>query len=290
MSQVGLHAQVRPVGIGGGRFGGARRRVRGRTRPARPQPGAGRRAAGPAGGNRGQAAAGVPGRDDDHRRRPGPARGAVGEVAAATAGLQIRLLITGTRPVHLPGLVGRRRRRRRHGGGPNCRAGALLAHAFLPGPWWNGAAAGWCSCHPSPPRGSPGLAVYSASKAFLVSLGQALWAGHTAGRGRRRLVPGRGASPPATSRRVPASHPRELCPRPRSRWPRWTRSATASDHTAGWGEQAEHIPAGARLLPRRTAIAVFSRATAAALNEPSGARTDQPTTELPAAEGSSTRY
>jgi hypothetical protein len=44
------------------------------------------------------------------------------------------------------------------------------------------------------------------------------------------------------------------------------------------------------VLPRRTAITVFGRATAAALNEPSGATTDLPTTGLPTTEDGSTRY
>ena len=214
--------------------------------------------------------------------------GAAGEVAAATAGLPVGLLITNA--AHAPA-------------GPfaatdaadvtmavdlNCRAAALLAHAFLPAMVERGRGGVVLMSSLAGLQGVPGLAVYSASKAFLVSLGQALWA-ETRAAGVDVVVSSRARSPlPATSRR-PGAPPRGPCHRPRSPWPRWTRSATASGIVPGRLNRMNTYLLE-RVLPRRAAIAVFGRATAAALNEPGGAMTAPPTTEPPTTGDGSTRY
>jgi len=150
----------------------------------------------------------------------------------------------------------------------NCRASALLAHRFLPPMVTRGRGGLILMSSLAGLQGVPGLAMYSASKAFLITLAQALWA-ENRGAGIDVLACCAGAvTTPgyrqATRRTAPgATAPEQV--------------ATAALDALGHGFRVVPGPlnkvstlALEHLLPKRAAIAVFGRASAAALRDPAG--------------------
>lgn len=193
--------------------------------------------------------------------------GAIDEVAAATAGLAVGLLVCNA--AHAPA-------------GPflpadeaglatavdlNCRAPALLAHRFLPAMAGRGRGGVVLMSSLAGLQGVPALAVYSATKAFLIGLGEALWA-ETRAAGVDVIVSCPGAViTPGYQQAARRAAPGAMTP---------AQVAVATLDALGHGFRV--VPGRLnqvntfvldRLLPKRAAIAVFGRATAAALNEPS---------------------
>ncbi|HCU96108.1 MAG TPA: short-chain dehydrogenase [Actinobacteria bacterium] len=196
------------------------------------------------------------------------AAGAIGQVADAAAGLPVGLVVMNA--AHAPA-------------GPflaagepdiaaavhlNCGAAALLAHQFLPAMVERGKGGVIFMSSLAGLQGVPNLAVYGASKAFLISLAEALWA-ETRAAGVDVLACCAGAviTPgyqQAASRPAPGSlSPAQV-------------AATALD---ALGHGFRVVPGRLNrvntfvlehLLPKRAAISVFGRATAAALNSPGG--------------------
>jgi short-subunit dehydrogenase len=114
-------------------------------------------------------------------------------------------------------------------------------------------------------QGVPGLAAYSATKAFLISLAESLWSEtRSAGVDVIASCPGAVTTPGyelAARRKAPGSMSPALV------------AATTFDALGhgfrvvpGWLNQVSAVTLS-RLVPRRAAIAVFGRATAAALAE-----------------------
>jgi uncharacterized protein len=147
----------------------------------------------------------------------------------------------------------------------NCKASLLLAHAFLPDMARRGHGGMIFVSSLAGLQGVPGLAAYSATKAYLVSLGESLWAElKPVGVDVLTVCAGAVATPgyqQAARRRAPGTTSPELV------------AATAL-RALGHGFRVvpgrlNRVSAFAlqRLAPRRTAIAVFGRATAAALKE-----------------------
>jgi short-subunit dehydrogenase len=150
----------------------------------------------------------------------------------------------------------------------NCRATALLAHRFLPPMVQRGRGGLILMSSLAGLQGVPGLAMYSASKAFLITLAQALWA-ENRGSGVDVIAccPGAVTTPGyrlATRRTAPgATTPEQV--------------AEAALDALGTGFRV--VPGQLnklstvtleRLLPKRTAIKVFGRATVAALRDTTG--------------------
>ncbi len=147
----------------------------------------------------------------------------------------------------------------------NCAATALLAHRFLPAMIGRGSGGLVLVSSLAGGQGVPGLAVYSATKAFVICLGEALWA-ETRGSGVDVLV----SSPGAVT--TPGYRETATRPAPGTLTP----ADVAASTIAALGRGPRVIPGGlnkinammlSRLLPRRAAIAIFGRATAAALGE-----------------------
>lgn len=148
----------------------------------------------------------------------------------------------------------------------NCRASALLAHLFLPAMADRGRGGIIFVSSLAGLQGVPELAAYSATKAFLIALGEALWAEHRpSGVDVLTVCPGAVSTPgyqQAASREAPGTtSPRVV-------------AATALD---ALGHGFRVVPGGLnrmtaftlqRLAPRRAAIAIFGRASAAALKQP----------------------
>ncbi len=193
---------------------------------------------------------------------------AAGEVADATAGLPVGLVVvnaayapTGpflaghetdvTRAVHL-----------------NCGTAAQLAYRFLPAMVGRGRGGLIFMSSLAGLQGVPDLAVYSASKAFLIHLAEALWA-ETRSAGVDVLACCAGAViTPGYQRAASRPAPGSVSP-----------AVVAAAALDGLGHGYRVIPgrlnrlstfALERLLPRRTAISVFGRATAATLAAPAG--------------------
>jgi len=150
----------------------------------------------------------------------------------------------------------------------NCRASALLAHRFLPSMVERRRGGLILMSSLAGLQGVPGLAMYSASKAFLITLAQALWA-ENRGSGVDVIACCAGAvTTPgyrqATRRTAPgATTPEQV--------------AAAALDALGHGFRVVPGPlnrvstvALERLLPKRAAISVFGRASAAALHDPDG--------------------
>jgi hypothetical protein len=147
----------------------------------------------------------------------------------------------------------------------NCRASMLLARAFLPDMARRGHGGMIFVSSLAGLQGVPGLAAYSASKAYLVTLGESLWAElRPSGVDVLTMCAGAVVTPgyqQAARRQAPGAASPELV------------AATALD---GLGHGFRAVPgtlnrvsafALQRLLPRRAAIAVFGRASAAALKD-----------------------
>jgi uncharacterized protein len=145
----------------------------------------------------------------------------------------------------------------------NCRASMLLARAFLPDMARRGHGGTIFVSSLAGLQGVAGLAAYSASKAYLVTLGESLWAElRPAGVDVLTVCAGAVVTPgyqQAARRQAPGAASPEMV------------AATALD-ALGHGFRAvpgtlNRVSAFTlqRLVPRRTAIAVFGRATAAAL-------------------------
>jgi short-subunit dehydrogenase len=145
----------------------------------------------------------------------------------------------------------------------NCRASMLLARAFLPEMAGRGHGGVVFVSSLAGLQGVPGLAAYSATKAFLISLGESLWAElRPAGVDVLTVCAGAVATPghqDATRRAAPGTTSPDLV------------AATA---LGALGRGFRVVPgtvnrvsafALQRLTPRRAAIAVFGRASAATL-------------------------
>ncbi len=191
--------------------------------------------------------------------------GTLDQIATAAADLEIGLVIANaaiapqgpfidTAPAELAGTVDL-----------NCRASMLLAHTFLPGMARRGHGGMIFVSSLAGMQGVPGLAAYSATKAYLISLGESLWAElRPAGVDVLTVCAGAVATPgyqQAASRRAPGTTSPEFV------------VATAL-RSLGHGFRVvpgtvNRVSAFAlqRLTPRRTAIGVFGRATAASLKQ-----------------------
>jgi short-subunit dehydrogenase len=192
--------------------------------------------------------------------------GAIDQVSSTAAGLEVGLVVANaalapsgpflSSPEHeIAGTVDL-----------NCRSSALAARRFLPAMAERGHGGLILVSSLAGLQGVPGLAAYSASKAYLISLGEALWA-EVRGSGIDVLTvcPGAVSTPgyqQAAAKAAPGtSTPGEV-------------AAAALD---GLGRGFRVVPGGLnrvsaivmqRLLPRRAAISVFGRASAAALKRP----------------------
>lgn len=147
----------------------------------------------------------------------------------------------------------------------NCKASMLLAREFLPDMAARGHGGMIFVSSLAGMQGVPGLAAYSATKAYLISLGESLWAELLpAGVDVLTVCAGAVATPgyqQAARRQAPGTTSPELV------------AATAL-RALGHGSRVvpgtlNRVSAFAlgRLTPRRTAIAVFGRASAAALKK-----------------------
>lgn len=148
----------------------------------------------------------------------------------------------------------------------NCKSSMLLARTFLPGMAGRGRGGLILMSSLVGMQGVPGLAAYSATKAYLISLGESLWAElRPSGVDVLTVCAGAVSTPgyqQATRRQAPGTTPPELV-------------AAIALRSLGHGFRV--VPgtlnrvstfALNRLAPRKTAIAIFGRATAAALKEP----------------------
>lgn len=147
----------------------------------------------------------------------------------------------------------------------NCRASALLAHRFAPAMAERGRGGVIFVSSLAGLQGVPTLAAYSATKAFLISLGESLWAEL-----RDSGVDVLTACPGAVS--TPGYQQAAVRPAPGTTTPAMV-AATALE-SLGHGFRV--VPGGLnrvsafalqRLAPRRAAITIFGRASAAALNQ-----------------------
>ena len=152
----------------------------------------------------------------------------------------------------------------------NCRASALLAHRFLPAMAGRGSGGVIFVSSLAGMQGVPTLAAYSATKSFLIALGEALWAElRGSGVDVVTVCPGAVSTP---GYRVAAR------PAPGTTAP----AAVAAAALRSLGRGFRVVPGGLnrvsaftlqRLAPRRTAIAIFGHASAAALRQPPPAET-----------------
>jgi hypothetical protein len=145
----------------------------------------------------------------------------------------------------------------------NCRAAVLLARRFLPPMADRGHGGLVLVSSLAGLQGVANLAVYSASKAFLISLAESLWAeSRAAGVDVLAACPGAVSTPgyqQAARRPAPGTTAPELVARV-------TLDALGSGFRVVPGRM-NRISAVtlSRLMPRRAAIAIFNRATAASL-------------------------
>lgn len=147
----------------------------------------------------------------------------------------------------------------------NCKGSMLLARAFLPEMAARGHGGLVLVSSLAGMQGVPGLAAYSATKAYLISLGESLWAElRPAGVDVLTVCAGAVATPgyqQAARRQAPGTT---------------TPEHVAAAALGGLGHGFRVVPgtlnrvsafALHRLAPRRAAIAIFGRATATALKE-----------------------
>ncbi len=147
----------------------------------------------------------------------------------------------------------------------NCRASALLAHRFLPAMAGRGHGGVIFVSSLAGMQGVPNLAVYSATKSFLISLGESLWAElRHSGVDVITACPG-AVSTPGYQQAARRAAPGTVAP---------ALVAAAALNSLGRGFRV--VPGGLnrisvfalqRLAPRRAAIAIFGQASAAALKD-----------------------
>ena len=150
----------------------------------------------------------------------------------------------------------------------NCRATALLAHRFLPAMVERRRGGLILMSSLAGLQGVPGLAMYSASKAFLNTLAEALWA-ENRGSGVDVIACCAGAvTTPGYRQAARRTAPGATTPE---------HVAAAALDALGHGFRVVPGPLNRvstlvleRLAPKRAAIAVFGRATAATLRDPAG--------------------
>jgi len=193
------------------------------------------------------------------------ATAALGAITTAAAGKEIGLVVAnaalapagaflGTAPDELTATVDL-----------NCRSSMLLARAFAPAMAERGRGGMIFVSSLAGMQGVPGLAAYSATKAFLISLGESLWAElRPAGVDVLTVAAGAVQTPgyeQAARRHAPGTTSPEVV-------------AAAAMRALGHGFRVvpgnlNKVSAFAlqRLTPRRTAIAVFGKASAAALKD-----------------------
>lgn len=148
----------------------------------------------------------------------------------------------------------------------NCRASALLAHRFVPPMAERGRGGVILVSSLAGMQGVPALAAYSATKAFLITLGEALWAElRHAGVDVVTACPGAVSTPgyqQAASRPAPGTT---------------TPAMVAVTALGSLGRGFRVVPGRLnrvsaftlqRLAPRRAAIAIFGKASSAALTQP----------------------
>jgi uncharacterized protein len=198
---------------------------------------------------------------------------ALDQLDAATAGLEVGLVVANAAIAPAAPFLSCTEAEIRGAVELNCRASALLARRFLPAMASRGRGGVIFVSSLAGLQGVPGLAAYSATKAFLISLGESLWAELRAcGVDVLTACPGAVSSPAyqqAARRAAPGtSSPADV-------------AAAALD---ALGHGFRMTPGGLnrvgalvlqRLLPRRAAIAIFGRASAATLREPSQPGADQ---------------
>lgn len=148
----------------------------------------------------------------------------------------------------------------------NCRASALLAHRFLPAMADRGRGGLILVSSLAGMQGVPTLAAYSATKAFLITLGEALWAElRSTGVDVLTACPG-AVSTPGYQQAAGRAAPGTMTP-----------SLVAASALGSLGRGFRVVPGGLnrvtafalqRLTPRRAAIAIFGQASAAALKQP----------------------
>lgn len=191
---------------------------------------------------------------------------AIDQVAAAAAGLEVGLLVANAAlapagefaictAAQIAGAVDL-----------NCRASALLGHRFLPAMVDRGHGGVIFVSSLAGLQGVPNLAAYSATKAFLISLGESLWAEtRNAGVDVITACPG-AVSTPGYQRAAQRAAPGTSSP-----------ADVAATSLNALGRGFRVVPGGLnkvsafalqRLAPRRAAIAIFGQASAAALKEP----------------------
>jgi hypothetical protein len=158
----------------------------------------------------------------------------------------------------------------------NCRAAVLLSRAFLPAMTERGRGGLILVSSLAGLQGVPHLAVYSASKAFLIHLAEALWA-ETRGSGVDVIASCPGAvTTPNYGRAAQRQAPGAQSP-----------AQVASQTLAALGHGFRVVPGRlnrvnaaviGRVMPKRAAIGVFGRATVAALGDQAPAPGETPQT------------
>ena len=193
------------------------------------------------------------------------APGMVDQVRAAAAGREIGLVVANAALAPQGGFLDTAVAELAGAVDLNCKASMLLARAFLPDMARRGHGGMIFVSSLAGLQGVPGLAAYSATKAYLISLGESLWAElRPAGVDVLTVCAGAVATPgyqQATRHQAPGTTSPELV------------AATA---LRALGHGFRVVPGTLnrvsaftlqRLAPRRAAIAAFGRATAAALKE-----------------------
>lgn len=190
---------------------------------------------------------------------------ALDRVSAAAEGLEIGLVVANAALAPEGAFVRSAEEDLRRAIDINCRAGTLLARRFAPAMADRGRGGIVFVSSLAGMQGVPGLAAYSATKAYLIALGEALWAEL-----RREGVDVLTVCPGAVS--TPGYEQASRRPAPGSMTP----EAVAAVALGSLGRGFRVVPGGLnrvsafalqRLTPRRTAIAIFGRASAASLQE-----------------------
>lgn len=189
----------------------------------------------------------------------------VDRIANATSGLDVGLLVLNAAAAPAGRFVERTAEELAAAVAVNCRSSMLLAHRFLPAMLRRGRGGVVVVASLAGMQGVPTLAAYSATKAFLITLGEALWA-ESRGTGVDVLTACLGAvATPGYQEAARKAAPGTLAP-----------EAAAIRVLRALGRRHRVVPGGlnrvssfvlGRLVPRRVAVAVFGRASAAALKD-----------------------